>query len=268
MKAPPEVSPIAASEQRALRLGREDLRNLLLAAGRDLLRREGLETASTNLTFARVFEHVEGKTGRRVTNASVIRRIWTNQADYQADVLISLAHDQQRPEIEQTLQAVGLVLEGVDLESVDSRRRALGELCRIAGNASTRSIASSPYWSLWFSTLAIATATSSRNPRLTAAVKESYRSITEFWEANYGLLIEYLGFRVKAPRTLREFTIAVTALTDGLSLRQHVEETVYELVLPTGPNEEDQEWTIFSCALDALAEQFFEPDPDFGSTAQ
>ncbi len=254
-------------DQGPLRLGREELRDLLLEAGRELLHIEGMATASTNLTFARVFGHVESKTGRRVTNASVIRRIWENQAEYQADVLVSLAHDQQRPEIDQTLQALGTVLKEVDLQSADSRRRALQELCRVGGGASTRAIAASPYWSLWISIHAIATTSSQadQRQRLVAAVSESYDSVTDFWMANYRLLTEYLGFRVRAPRTLRQFTITVTALTDGLSLRQHVDGEIYEVALPTGASHEDQVWTIFACGLAALVEQFFEPDPAFGA---
>lgn len=66
---------------------------------------------------------------------------------------------------------------------------------------------------------------------------------------------EYLGFRVRAPRTVRHFTVAVTALTDGLSMRHHIDGEIHELGLPTGPNHEDQEWTIFSCGLAALVDQ-------------
>ena len=33
--------------------------------------------------------------------------------------------------------------------------------------------------------------------------------------------------------------------------------------LPTGPGGELQEWTLYSLAIEAVALQFFEPDPDF-----
>ena len=82
------------------------LRQHLLEAGRSILQEEGLETTSSNLTFKRVFDRVAQDTGRQLTNASVIRRIWDNQADFQADVLVEIAHDEQRPEIEVALAAV------------------------------------------------------------------------------------------------------------------------------------------------------------------
>ena len=74
----------------------------MVDAGRAILHEEGIETSSNNLTFKRVFERVERDTGRRLTNASIIKRIWENQSDYQADVLVAIAHDEGRPEIEGT----------------------------------------------------------------------------------------------------------------------------------------------------------------------
>ena len=33
------------------------------------------------------------------------------------------------------------------------------------------------------------------------------------------------------------------------------------IMRPTGPSGEQQEWTLFGLAIEALAEKFFEPDP-------
>jgi hypothetical protein len=35
------------------------------------------------------------------------------------------------------------------------------------------------------------------------------------------------------------------------------------MIRPTGPNEEDQEWSLFAVGLEALVHQFLEPDPEF-----
>jgi len=67
------------------------LRATLVEEGRAILLAEGLEAGSRNLTFKRVFDRVEAKSGLRITNASVIKRIWENQADFQADVLVTIA---------------------------------------------------------------------------------------------------------------------------------------------------------------------------------
>lgn len=244
---------------------RGELYGLLLNAGRDVVQQEGIETAPSNLTFKQVFERVEFMTGRRLTNASVIRRIWENQAEFQADVLVAIAQDEERPEVDLTLQAVSAVLSEVDLTTVESRLYALQELCRLGGEASSDTIAGSPSWSLWISVLTIATTTSNldQRERIRAALAEGYESAGEFWEGIYGWLIDFLGLKICEPRTIRQFTIAVTALTDGYSLREHVDGGIEKFILPTGRNGEDQEWTLFGAGLEALAHRFIEPDPGF-----
>ena len=78
--APPEATPPPRS-----RRSREELREIVLEAGRDVLLSEGLGTGAEHLSFKRVLSHVERTRGIRVTNASVIGRIWVDMADYQAD---------------------------------------------------------------------------------------------------------------------------------------------------------------------------------------
>jgi hypothetical protein len=237
----------------------------MLETGREILQEEGIQTGSTNLTFKRVFDRVERDTGRRLSNASVIKRIWDNQADYQADVLVTIAHDEQRPEVEQTVAAVQRVLAEVDLSTVEGRLAAMSELCRVAGAASRRIIAESAGWTLWVGVVTIATTTTNEEQRrrMCAALMEGYASVTEFWAGIYGGLVELLGLRLRAPRTLEQFAIAITSLTEGDSFRQHVEGRTVTLDLPSGPDGRMQPWTLYSVAIEALALQFFEPDPDF-----
>src|ERR1700683_5512196 len=116
------------SDRPKQKLSREELRATLLAAGQEILHEEGLETGSSNLTFKRVFERVEQESGLRLTNASVIRRVWENQADFQAYVLVAIAHDQARPEIDVTVPALGDLFEQLDLSTKESRGRALQEV--------------------------------------------------------------------------------------------------------------------------------------------
>ena len=88
------------------KLSRESIRALLLETGRRLLVEEGLGTGVDTLTFKRVFERVEADTGRRLSNASVIRRVWENQADYQADVLATIASQDGLGEFGETFAAL------------------------------------------------------------------------------------------------------------------------------------------------------------------
>ena len=237
----------------------------MLENGRAILHEEGIETASNNLTFKRVFDRVERTTGRQLTNASVIKRVWENQADFQADVLVAIAHDEQRPEVEGTLAAVAQVLDSVDLTSVEGRMWGMAELCRVGGGASRTLITESTSWPLWISVVTIATTSSNpdQKERMCAALAEGYRSVAEFWEETFRGLIDFLGLRLRAPRTLHQFCAAATSLSEGDSLHQHVVQEARNLDLPTGPGGAMQEWTLYSVTLHALAIQFFEPDPDF-----
>jgi hypothetical protein len=243
---------------------REELRATLLEAGREILHEEGLETGSNNLTFKRVFERVEQKSGLRLTNASVMRRAWENQADYQADVLVAIAHDQARPEIDVTVKALGDLFEELDLSTEESRGRALQEVCRVGGAASTDALGNSTNWSLWISVVAMATATTrpEQRRRIQQALQEGFEVVVEFWETLLGRVMQVLGLRLRPPWTIRQFTMAVTAFSEGCSLRQRIDGGVEGIVRPTGPNGKDQEWTLFAAGLEALVHQFYEPNPD------
>lgn len=255
------------TEKRQAKQTREELRATLLAAGREILLEEGLETGSSNLTFKRVFERVERKTGLRVTNASVIKRVWENQADFQADVLVAIAHDEARPEAQLTLQSVESMVGTIDLSTPESRARSLQEVCRVGGWASTTAIADSENFSLWISVMAMATTRPlpDERQRIRAALLEGYEAVSKFWEEVFAGLAELLHVRLRQPWTMRQFVVAVTALNEGCSLRQRMSGHVDLIDRPTGPNGEDQEWTIFGAGLEALVNQFFEPDPGGGS---
>ena len=237
----------------------------MLDTGRQILQEEGIETVSSNLTFKRVFLRVEADTGRHLTNASVIRRIWENQADYQADVLVAIANDEQRPEVEETIAAVQEVMGAVDLASIEGRMWAMSELCRVAGATSRQVIAESSSWPLWVSVVAIASTTSNEGlrQRMCDALTDGYQSVTAFWEGVYRGLIGLLGLRPRAPLTVQQFVVAVTSLSEGDSLRHHVERAPIILDRPTGPHGELREWTLYSVSIEAIALQFFEPDPSF-----
>ena len=147
-----------AAEKRQPRQSREALRDLMLQTGRAVLIEEGLGIRTDTLSFKRVFERVEADTGIRLSNASIIRRVWDNQADYQADVLASIAAQEGLGEFDKTIQALGPVIEGLDLSTPEGRARSLREVCRIGGGANILMLLESPNWSLWIAVWSLATA--------------------------------------------------------------------------------------------------------------
>ena len=116
------------------RISREELRSLLLTKGQAILQEEGLGSGAVSLTFKKVFDRVEADTGIHLTNASVIRRVWKNQAEFQTDVLAAVAEDENRDEIDRTIGAVAPLLG----DSTSRRwRRATRHCASSAGWAGT-----------------------------------------------------------------------------------------------------------------------------------
>jgi hypothetical protein len=253
---------------------REELRELLLDTGRIILREEGLGTGVEALNFKRVFDRVETKTGIRLTNASVIRRVWENQTDFQTDVLVTIALDESEDEIDFALEAVKPTLATVDLGTPQSRKQMLRELCRVGGALNARAVRQSRNWPLWIGVWALVASGEplDRLKKVEAALLSGYDAFTERIEAIYGAMTAFLGFRLREQFTLRHFVIAANSLGQGFGLRDRVDDSFTEGIFrPTGPHGDDQEWTLFAVALEGLVEQFFEIDPtwapDGGETA-
>ncbi|MGA3145982.1 MAG: hypothetical protein ABSF33_00745 [Acidimicrobiales bacterium] len=245
---------------------RDDLHALLIGTGRAILREEGLGTGAEALTFKRVFDRVERDTGLRLTNASVIRRVWANQADYQAEVLMAIALDAGGSEVDRTLDAVAPVFEGLDLSTDEARWAAMRELCRVAGGANIEALRTSPNWPSWIGVWALATAGDQprRRRRIDAALLQGYESATDRFEQTYLLVSSHLGFRLRQSLTIRQFAIAVGALAEGCALRNRVDALNMEgIVRPTGSGGREQGWTLFAIGLEALVHQFLELDPDW-----
>ena len=258
-------TPVGAS-RRQPKQSREELRSLLLDVGRSILRTEGLGSGAEGLTFKRVFDRVEAETGIRLTNASIIKRVWENQASYQTDVLVSIASDDGSVELERTVGALVGYFETLDLSTDADRWRSARELCRLAGSANVDVIRESPNWNTWIGVWALATAgdpDTYRGP-VEVALVDGYEQFTKQLEEVYTGMAAMLGIRLREQFTQRQFTIMVEALAEGCGLRNRLDPSDMDgITRRTGPDGDEQEWTLFSIGLEGLLSQFFELDPDW-----
>jgi len=253
-------------DERRPRRSREELRELLIGAGRAILEQDGLSIGAGDLTFKRVFDHLEATTGIRLTNASVIRRVWENQEEFQADVVAAVAaRADSSGEIDTTLEAMAPLIESFDLSSPGARMHALSELARVGGEASMRSRLDTRDWSLWMGVwvLALTTPRAERRGHIRQALTDGLEAVTDVWEQLFAGVSTHLGIRVRDPLTLRQFTVAVSAMVEGSALRQGGDPDLEVIERPTGPSGELQGWTLFGVCLEALALRFFEIDPDW-----
>ena len=98
----------------------------------------------------------------------------------------------------------------------------------------------------------------------TEAAAHAYEAVTRRFEEIFGAAFALVGIRVRSGYTLREFTLAASALSEGCALRDRIDpRSTRGFSRPTGPDGKFEEWTLFSLSVEALIWQFTEPDPDF-----
>ena len=251
------------------RFRRDETRAMFIQAGQAILREEGLGTGGEALTLKRVSDRVHADHGIRFTNASLIGRIWANQSAFQTDVLATIASNDSNAEVEASLDRMAPFLASMDTSTEEARRWTIRELCRVMCAVHIDTLRNSTDWSLWigiWALTAVGTAPERRR-RVDEALRQSYLDVTDQMEAIYRSLLDLLGFRPRQGLTIRQFAIAVAALTEGCVLRDRVDGAqMNHIVRPTGRDGEDQEWTLFGIALVALVEQFVELDPEWEDT--
>jgi len=251
------------------RFRRDETRAMFIQAGQAILREEGLGTGGEALTLKRVSDRVHAEHGIRFTNASLIGRIWANQSAFQTDVLATIASNDSNAEVEASLDRMAPFLASMDTSTEEARRWTIRELCRVMCAVHIDTLRNSTDWSLWigiWALTAVGTAPERRR-RVDEALRQSYLDVTDQMEAIYRSLLDLLGFRPRQGLTIRQFAIAVAALTEGCVLRDRVDGAqMNHIVRPTGRDGEDQEWTLFGIALVALVEQFVELDPEWEDT--
>ena len=80
----------------------------------------------------------------------------------------------------------------------------------------------------------------------------------------YTAVLDYLGFRLKAPLTMAQGAAAIQALAEGSGLREMVDGQARQtIMLPTGRDGRSEEWTVFGMGLHTLVRGFIEPIPEW-----
>ncbi len=201
---------------------RSELRALLLDAGLEVLRRDGLGTGAEALTFKRVFERVAATTGIRVTNASVIGRIWDGLAEYQSAVLAAMASGEVTEQERAVIETVAGYVAAADRSTPEARRSAVREVMRLAAEANLAVGTTSRAWATVIGAWALASGARRSgvpNP-VYDAMRAGYDAVDERSAADTVALADYLGLRVRPPFDVRQFSAALTALVEGCALRE------------------------------------------------
>ena len=247
------------------RRSREELHDLVLAAGRELLLSEGLGTGAEHLTFKRVLAHVEVTQGIRVTNASVIRRIWDNQEEFQLEVVRSIVESQGDMEVAVTSDMLDEAVGRIDLRTPEARRASLAELIRVSCatflEAATGSNASIQ---MALATYIAANGMAGSSSPLIDQFKETNRRLTEEYELLYGTGLAAVGWRIRPGLSLHDAAVIISALAEGVLMRMLVEPEIDHTVVQVRPSDgAEVEWSLLAVGMDALVDFYAEPDPDW-----
>ena len=240
---------------------RSELKALLIQVGLELLIEEGLARGTERLTFKRVFDRAAAEQGVRVTNASVIGRIWTDMADYQADVLSAALHYDDVGGMEETILAAARAVAAADLSTLDGRHAAAVEVIRVACDAHIEALTRVPEASIAMGLrgLSVSRLPSDEGSPTSASVRRAYEEFAVRWDFVLEQAFEEIGVRLRPGLTVRQLSMLAISLTEGFTIWDRVDPSMTRHILrPTGPHGEKQEWSLFSLGLEALVWQFAE----------
>lgn len=246
------------------RRSRQELEDLVLTAGLEILAASGPLPNVDDLTYKTVFAHLQETRDIRVTHASVHERIWRNQTAFQIDVLRRAADALPAATFLSGTGDAAKVIETADLGTPEGRMWSTMEMIRVSCNAD---IASSDFTLSTFQAIRQVVA---RLPKdhpdrsdLVQTVRETRARIADEYLELFRFLMASLQLQVRPELelplddALRSLFAQVVALADGFVLDGPDENT---LTLPTGRDGEPQHWHLYSWSVWCAARTLIEPN--------
>jgi len=239
------------------------LKELLIGVGLDLLIEEGLARGTERLTFKRVFDRAAEERGVRVTNASVIGRIWEDMADYQADVLAATLENDDIDGMAEVMLAAARVVAEADLSSIEGRHAATVEVIRVACQAHVDALTRTrkAAINMGLRGLSVSRLPMDQGSPMATSVRRAYEEFAARWDFVSEQTVSVIGIHLRPGLTIRQLSMLAISLTEGFSVWDRVDPSGTRHILrPTGPEGAKQEWSLFSLGLEALVWQFAELD--------
>lgn len=254
--------------QKRPRRSREELRELMLDGGRDVLFELEPTIGFEGLTYSAVFAHLLHAHDQKVTIGSVHERLWKSQRDFQLDVIahaledvVGLASTQM---FSQTLEQAP----EFDLSTVQGRRDGIRTMCRLSSRQLFEYEQPHQVDLVYVLRLRL-WETGPDHPEAKGFI-ERIREVREASNEAYTKLIknivEMVGLRVKATAgdpeaALREIALLGNASRIGLET-DALEWARTTRHLPTGSNGEIEEWYPDALALWSFVSMTLELDGD------
>jgi len=249
---------------------RDELKELLIEVGLELLIEEGLARGTERLTFKRVFDRAAAERGVRVTNASVIGRIWEDMADFQADVLAAALENDDIDGMAEVILVAARVLDEADLSSIDGRRAATIEVIRVACQAHIDALIRTRKAdiNMGLRGLSVSRLPMDEGSPTANSVRRSYEEFAARWDFVFQQAFSAIGIHLRSGITIRQLSMLAISLTEGFTVWDRIDPSATRHILrTTGPDGTKQEWSLFSIGLEALVWEFAELDGSPGADA-
>ena len=151
------------------------------------------------------------------------------------------------------------LLAHADPDDRDRTNEAIVELTRVIASHNFEQLDRNHDWQVYCAIRASATTQLGDDPELEEAIRTGEEKLLESYAALFEEAAEVFGYQLMPGLTFIEFTAAAYAMNDGLANRPARNFRRREIPLPTGPDGEEQPWTLLAIGFHALCEYFFEP---------
>jgi hypothetical protein len=242
---------------------------MVLATGRELLVSEGMRCGLDHLTFGRVFELIEERSGRRITLASVYDRLWSSQEQFQWEVLAGVIEEAGTID-ERTRQRVAEVLAAAERTTPEGRLDAVRALCQLAVEQHVLEASKRQHYRIAVAAVGAVSSSYADDvaphvQRVRDALHGYLEQETEQYLELYNLIGAHLGFRMRHPLELRHLVLAIGAFGDGIALRLNFfPEYAARIAVPEGGGAPGESLSsLAAVGVEAVARAMLELDPDW-----
>ncbi len=263
------TNPLAAKPPpKRTRRTRAELRAMMLSAGKNVLFEIEPTLGFEQLTYTAVFEHLHEHQGQKVTIGSVHERIWPSQRDFQLDVIAQALQGAIPTVHDAAFTRAAELITSLDLSTPEARRYAIQSSIRhgsyhLNPHAVTAEtdFAATVRFRLW--------ALGPDNPEAVgfAETIAAIRAASTYeYTQMIRLLMQLIGLRVRTnagdPDEVIE-SVAILGNATMLGLTTDVlPQSQRARLIPSGPNQELEEWHPDAIALWSNIRAMFELDGD------
>ncbi len=244
----------------------DSVRAQLIDAGIVLLRRRGVELGLGEITLSDAI--AEAGVTRSTAYRSLADETLAPQAMLHRELITYLLTRYSRGDTRDAIEgaiAQDLARHEQALESGTTQQRTLAmrSIIRVGANTSYEGVIDSPERAILTAMYGAVRSSTEPPDWRHEALTEGEQNLNAMFSALYRGLAELFHYRVKPPFTMDQFTAAGASLIEGLAMRHEFNPELATTQRPTGPAGQDESWTLFAIAFEAMFVGMCEPDnPD------